>query len=103
MDDSNIIFRYNLTNVFGRITSIFCLTIDHPFLQVDYPQETTAIRCRISADDTEIQYEHVRHGDMSRKQTCLIDITDFIEKCAYLQTSTNDCFFSRISTLTHIS
>ena len=35
MDDSNIIFRYNLTIVFERITSIFCLTIDHPFLLVD--------------------------------------------------------------------
>ena len=103
MDDSNIIFRYNLTNAFGRITSIFYLTIDHPFLLVDYPQETTAIRCRISADDTEIQYEHVRHGDMSRKQACLIDITDFIETCAYLQTTTNDCFVSRFPTLTHSS
>lgn len=83
--------------MFRRITSIFCLTIDHPFPLVDYPDRTTAIRCRIGADDMETQYEHVRHGDTSRKQTCLIDITDFTEKCAYLQTRTNDYFCLSLS------
>ncbi len=101
--DSNIIFRLNNTTSFGRVSSILSIQNNQPLLFVDYLETTEPLKCTISSTNTDFYYEHIRYGSISRKKTCLIEISDFIEKCAYFQPSKNISYFFRFPTLCHSS
>ena len=102
-DDSNIIFKLNHVTTFGRICSIFTVQNSPPLLAVDYLVKTEPLRCNISYSNNYFCYPHIRHGDSSSAKTCVIQSSDFIEKCVLFQSSNNIGHFFRFPTLHHAS
>ncbi len=102
-DDSNIIFRLNNISTFGRVCSIFSVNNNQALLLVDYLETTEPLQYTITSNNTDCYYEHIRHGDNSTKKTCLIEISDFIEKCVYFQSSKDTSYYFRFPTLCHSS
>lgn len=102
-DDSNIIFRLNNIHTFGRISCIFTVENKQPLLLVDYLEQTMPLQYTISSSASTFYYEHIRRGNISSKQTCLIETTDFIEKCVYFESSKDIRHYFRFSSLCHSS
>ena len=102
-DDSNIIFRHSNASTFGHVCSIFSVNNNQPLLLIDYLETTIPLQCTITSGNTNFSYEHIRHGDTSTKKTCIIEIHDFIEKCAYFQSPEGISYYSRFPTLCHSS
>jgi len=102
-DDSSIIFQLNNISTFGRVCSIFSVKDGQPLLLVNYLEKTEPLRCHISSNTLNFHYEHIRCGDNSTEKSCLIEISDFIEKCVYFQPSKNISYFYRFPTLLHSS
>jgi hypothetical protein len=72
---------------------------EQPLLLVDYFTKTEPLKC-VSGDNT-FQYEHIRYADPGTKTTCLIEISDFIEKCVFFQAPNGVPYFYRFPTLRH--
>jgi len=100
-DDSNIIFRLNELPTFGRVCSIFSVKDEQPVLLVDYFEKSQPLQCNLSINADRFQYNHIICVDTTTKKTCLIETSDFIEKCVYFQPSDNVGHFYRFPTLRH--
>ncbi len=99
-DDSNIVFRMNNTEKFGRIRSIFTIDGQAPVLLISYLSRFTLFSAKVDEQNI-FTYEKILSGSTSDWTTCFIELQDFVEKCAYYDDHIGGCTFFRFPTLQH--
>jgi hypothetical protein len=98
-DDSNILFRNNAIEKFGRIRSIVTVKDQQPILFVAYFTDALPLICPI---DTFSNFE-CNTIQVSSWSYTLVDIDDFIEKTVFFESPDRHSSFFRFPNLTHSS
>ena len=101
-DDSNIVFRLNGNETFGRIRSIVSVNSEEPLLFVTHLRNVSPLVCPI--DDVEdYTYTQIRIGGDQHWSFVLVEVKDFVEKSVFYQSPNGQCVFLRFPNLTHCS
>lgn len=101
-DDSNIVFRLNGNEKFGRIRAIVTVDGRQPLMFVAHLSNVLPLVCRIDTSET-FSYPGIQTGLDLHWSFVLINIDDFVEKCVYFERSNSCCTFFRFPNLTHCS
>ena len=92
-DDSNIVFRLNGIEHFGRIRSILSVDGGEPLIFVSHLSNVLPLVCQI--DDLEdYTYSLIQSSSDVDWSFVLIGVTDFVEKSVYYESPNGRCFFS---------
>ena len=101
-DDSNIIFRLNGMEHFGRIRSIFSVDREEPLLFVAHLSNMLTLSCPI--DDSEnYTCASIQINSDSHWSFALLEIKDFVEKSVFYESHNGRYTFFRFPNLTHCS
>ena len=101
-DDSNIVFRLNGNEKFGRIRAIITVDGGEPLLFVAHLPNVLPLVCRIDTSET-FTYPAIQTGLDLQWSFVLIDVYDFVEKSVFFESPHSCCSFSRFPNLTHCS
>ncbi|CAF1527503.1 unnamed protein product [Adineta ricciae] len=101
-DDSNILFRLNGTEQFGRIRAIFTLNRSQPMIFVAHFLNNSPLVCPLDQSQ-KIEFPGIQFSSSVRWSYILIDIDDFIEKTVYFESAGAGVSFCRFPNLTHSS
>jgi hypothetical protein len=101
-DDSNILFRTNAIEKFGRIRSIVTVDDQQSILFVAYHPDALPLICPIDAF-SHFECNAIQVSSSSNWSYTLVDIDDFIEKTVFFENpDRHSCFFC-FTNLTHSS
>lgn len=101
-DDSNILFRLNGSEKFGRIRSIITVDKGEPLLVVAYLPDVSPVTCTISGAENH-RFPGIQISTRMDWSFVMIDVSDFVEKSVFYDSLDGRCFFFRFPTLTHCS
>ena len=101
-DDSNIVFRLNGHEKFGRIRAIITVDGGEPLLFVAHLSNVVPLVCRIDASET-FNYPDIQIGLDQHWSFVLIDVDDFVEKSVLFENPDSCCSFFRFPNLTDCS
>ena len=101
-DDSNILFRLNGRNRFGRIRTIFRIDDDLPVLFVTNFVNGSPLICSLD-NNHKMEYPDIQIAAAVNWSNVCIDIDDFVEKTTFYETSGQESCFCRFPTLIHSS
>ena len=101
-DDSNIIFRLNGIENFGRIRSILTADDGEPLLFVAHLSRVSPLVCSID-ELQDFTYTRIQVGSDMNWSYVLIEPKDFVEKSVLYESLNGQCFFFRFPNLTHCS
>ena len=101
-DDSNILFRTNAIEKFGRIRSIVTVDDQQPILLVACFADASPLVCPI---DTAGSFEcnTIQVSSSTIWSYTLVDVDDFIEKTVFFESPDRHCSFFRFPNLTYSS
>ena len=101
-DDSNILFRFNGTENFGRIRSIFVADDSQPILYVAHFINSTPLICNID-NSTKYEYSGIQIAMTTTICFLLVEVKDFIEKTVLFEGRNHHHCFFRFPNLIHSS
>ena len=101
-DDSNIIFRLNDNETFGRIRSILTVDGGEPLLFVVHLSRVSPLACSIDEFEN-FTYTRIQVSSDMNWSYVLIEAKDFVEKSVLYESLNGHCFFFRFPNLTHCS
>ena len=101
-DDSNILFRLNGDERFGRICSIFTMFGEQPTLFVAHLTDGSPLVCRLY-DQRNIECSFIQTSPTTNWSYVCVEIHDFIEKTSFYESDERHSRFCRFPNLTHSS
>ena len=101
-DDSNIIFRLNGSENFGRIRSILTVDDGEPLLFVAHLSRVSPLVCSIDEFE-DFTYTRIQVSSDINWSYVLIEANDFVEKSVLYESLNGQCFFFRFPNLIHCS
>ena len=101
-DDSNIIFRLNGNENFGRIRAIITVDGREPLVFVAHLSNCLSLVYPI--DDLEnLSYDNIQNSSQLHWSFVLIEVNDIVEKSVFYDCPSGRCTFFRFPNLTHCS
>ena len=101
-DDSNIIFRLNGNEKFGRIRTIITVNKGEPLLFVAHLPNVSPITYSLNDVENHL-FTGIQISSGMDWSFAIVEIKDFVEKSVFYDSCDGRCSFFRFPTLTHCS